>query len=93
MSRQSGRVTFPNSAKSALSEPSVLSDELVSKENPFKMPPDSDIFLLRDKERQKKKQVSQLNKYACVHTVHTVHVCVCVCVHVCVCVVCVCVCV
>jgi len=33
-----------------------MSDELVSKENPFKMPPDCDIFLLRDKERQKKKQ-------------------------------------
>ncbi|KAL8558193.1 hypothetical protein ACOMHN_036282 [Nucella lapillus] len=55
-SRQSGRVTFPNSAKSVSSEQTVMSDDLVSKENPFKMPPDSDIFLLRDKERQKKKQ-------------------------------------
>ncbi len=27
------------------------------KGNPFKMPPDNDIFLLRDKERQRKKQV------------------------------------
>lgn len=26
-------------------------------ENPFKMPPDNDIFLLRDKERQRKMQV------------------------------------
>ncbi|XP_076448152.1 cilia- and flagella-associated protein 100-like [Babylonia areolata] len=55
-SRQSGRVTFPNSAKSMSSEQTVMSDDLVCKENPFKMPPDSDIFLLRDKERQKKKQ-------------------------------------
>nr|KAG5711462.1 hypothetical protein BaRGS_025889 [Batillaria attramentaria] len=31
-------------------------DDPILKENPFKMPPDSDIFLLRDKERQRKKQ-------------------------------------
>lgn len=54
-SRQSGRVTFPNSAKSSSSR-SVLSDESMPGNNPFKMPPDSDIFLMRDKERQKKKQ-------------------------------------
>ena len=30
--------------------------------NPFKMPPDDDIFLLRDKERQQKKQVGQENE-------------------------------
>ena len=32
-------------------------DESDVKGNPFRMPPDNDIFLLRDKERQKKKQV------------------------------------
>lgn len=32
-------------------------DELVSQGNPFKMPADSDIFVLRDKERQRKKLV------------------------------------
>ncbi|XP_052779222.1 cilia- and flagella-associated protein 100-like [Mya arenaria] len=54
-SRQSGRVTFPNSAKSS-SNHSVLSDDTAPAGNPFKMPPDSDIFLMRDKERQRKKQ-------------------------------------
>ncbi|XP_045165036.1 cilia- and flagella-associated protein 100-like isoform X2 [Mercenaria mercenaria] len=54
-SRQSGRVTFPNSAKSS-SNHSVLSDDTMPAGNPFKMPPDSDIFLMRDKERQRKKQ-------------------------------------
>lgn len=54
-SRQSGRVTFPNSAKSG-SNKSVLSDDLVPQGNPFKMPPEVDIFVLRDKERQRKKQ-------------------------------------
>lgn len=54
-SRQSGRVTFPNSAKSSSSR-SIMSDDTIPGANPFKMPPDSDIFLMRDKERQKKKQ-------------------------------------
>lgn len=54
-SRQSGRVTFPNSAKSGSSINSLRTDEIIPKGNPFKMPPDSDIFLLRDKERQRKK--------------------------------------
>lgn len=54
-SRQSGRVTFPNSAKSS-SNHSELSDDTMPAGNPFKMPPDSDIFLMRDKERQRKKQ-------------------------------------
>jgi len=56
VSRQSGRVTFPNSAKSGSSAQSMRTDEIIPKGNPFKMPPDSDIFLLRDKERQRKKQ-------------------------------------
>ncbi|XP_064605525.1 LOW QUALITY PROTEIN: cilia- and flagella-associated protein 100-like [Liolophura sinensis] len=56
VSRQSGRVTFPNSAKSGSSRQSVISDELVPPGNPFKMPQESDIFMLRDKERQRKKQ-------------------------------------
>lgn len=34
-----------------------ISDDTVPQGNPFKMPPDSDIFLMRDKERQRKKQV------------------------------------
>jgi len=55
-SRQSGRVTFPNSAKSGSSGHSIKTDDIMPKGNPFKMPPDSDIFLLRDKERQRKKQ-------------------------------------
>ncbi|KAK3102468.1 hypothetical protein FSP39_011574 [Pinctada imbricata] len=52
-SRQSGRVTFPNSAKSVST---VMSDDISKQGNPFKMPRDSDIFVLRDKERQRKKQ-------------------------------------
>ncbi|XP_022081515.1 cilia- and flagella-associated protein 100-like isoform X2 [Acanthaster planci] len=55
-SRQSGRVTFPHSIKSA-SEQSAISEngELPPDHNPFTMPPDNDIFMLRDKERQRKK--------------------------------------
>ena len=87
-SRQSGRVTFPNSAKSVSTVLSGIymysytncnwwllvffrficmhlyiklsfsfADELVPLGNPFKMPADSDIFVLRDKERQRKKLV------------------------------------
>lgn len=57
VSRQSGKVTFPNSGRSGSnSRNSVLSDESDQKSNPFRMPPENDIFLLRDKERQKKKQ-------------------------------------
>lgn len=41
---------------SRLKKNSVV-DELVSQGNPFKMPADSDIFVLRDKERQRKKLV------------------------------------
>ena len=37
----------------------ILFSELdTAKRNPFKMPPDNDIFMLRDKERQRKKFVS-----------------------------------
>ena len=39
----------------------LFTDEIIPKGNPFKMPPDSDIFLLRDKERQRKKQVHMYN--------------------------------
>ncbi|XP_038069732.1 cilia- and flagella-associated protein 100-like isoform X1 [Patiria miniata] len=55
-SRQSGRVTFPHSVKSA-SEQSIVSEneELPPDHNPFTMPADNDIFMLRDKERQRKK--------------------------------------
>lgn len=35
-----------------------VTDDTAPQGNPFKMPPDSDIFLMRDKERQRKKQVS-----------------------------------
>ena len=56
VSRQSGTVTFPNSLRSgAESRESNYSEEDM-KSNPFRMPPDNDIFLLRDKERQRKKQ-------------------------------------
>jgi len=58
VSTQSGKVTFPNSARSDDSRKMIKSsaDEHDPKINPFKMPPDNDIFLLRDKERQKMKQ-------------------------------------
>merc|ERR1712154_433151 len=64
VSRQSGRVTFPNSAKSGSSAQSMRTDEIIPKGNPFKMPPDSDIFLLRDKERQRKLKVHEKTTYA-----------------------------
>lgn len=39
-----------------------ISDDTIPQGNPFKMPPDSDIFLMRDKERQRKKQVLLQNR-------------------------------
>lgn len=59
VSRQSGRVTFPQSAKSISSSKSALQviDDEDPENNPFKVPPDQDIFMLRDKERQRKKEV------------------------------------
>ncbi|XP_046353274.1 cilia- and flagella-associated protein 100-like [Haliotis rufescens] len=65
-SRQSGRVTFPNSAKSA-SSVGLAEDEFASQGNPFKMPPDSDIFMLRDKERQRKKVEREKQRKLHVH--------------------------
>ncbi|XP_021343991.1 cilia- and flagella-associated protein 100-like isoform X1 [Mizuhopecten yessoensis] len=56
ISGQSGRVTFPNSAKSGSSRSIMSADDAGTQGNPFKMAPDSDIFVLRDKERQRKKQ-------------------------------------
>lgn len=37
-------------------------DDLVPQGNPFKMPAEVDIFVLRDKERQRKKQVSSFQQ-------------------------------
>lgn len=55
-SHQSGRVTFPNSAKSGSERSVVLADEEMPEDyNPFTIPADNDIFMLRDKERQRKK--------------------------------------
>ncbi|XP_002742365.1 cilia- and flagella-associated protein 100-like [Saccoglossus kowalevskii] len=56
-SRQSGRVTFPQSTKSESHSGTALSesDEMPADHNPFTMPPENDIFLMRDKERQRKK--------------------------------------
>ena len=70
MSRQSGRVTFPQSAKSVSSSKSVgifLEDD-ASDANPFKVPADQDIFMLRDKERQRKKDVRKCVTLLVQHT-------------------------
>jgi len=63
VSRQSGRVTFPQSAKSTSSAKSLVvveEDEFLPDSNPFKVPHDQDVFMLRDKERQRKKEVDCL---------------------------------
>lgn len=58
-SKYSGKVTFP-SARTCSSKHtalSVISDSPKDpNHNPFSVPADNDIFMLRDKERQKKKQ-------------------------------------
>ncbi len=59
VSRESGMVALPDSARSRDSKARSLhsrESDVDPKANPFKMPPDNDIFLLRDKERQRKKQ-------------------------------------
>ncbi|XP_033103021.1 cilia- and flagella-associated protein 100-like [Anneissia japonica] len=54
-SHQSGRVTFPQAVKSETSSALVRHEELPPDHNPFTMPHENDIFMLRDKERQRKK--------------------------------------
>ena len=72
-SRQSGQVTFPQSEKSsskhsALSIFNGKSDSLLRKDvNPFKMPEDHDILMLRDKEKQKKKKERETQRELKVH--------------------------
>ncbi|XP_065065350.1 cilia- and flagella-associated protein 100-like [Rhopilema esculentum] len=73
VSRQSGQVTFPRSEKS-LSKHSALSllngdsEPFVKKDvNPFKMPADHDILMLRDKEKQKKKKERETQRELKVH--------------------------
>ncbi|XP_039250583.1 cilia- and flagella-associated protein 100-like [Styela clava] len=68
ISRQSGRVTFPQSAKSMSSSKSVVAVIENSPDvNPFKVPPDQDIFMLRDKERQRKKEERDQQRSLKVH--------------------------
>ncbi|CAK8690551.1 unnamed protein product [Clavelina lepadiformis] len=69
VSRQSGRVTFPQSAKSVSSSKSAdaLIDDESLDNNPFKVPPDQDIFMLRDKERQRKKEERDRQRSLHVH--------------------------
>ncbi|XP_071960569.1 cilia- and flagella-associated protein 100-like isoform X2 [Antedon mediterranea] len=55
MSRQSGRVTFPQSIQSETSSALIRAEDLPPNHNPFAMPRENDIFMLRDKERQRKK--------------------------------------
>ncbi|EDV29733.1 uncharacterized protein TRIADDRAFT_63550 [Trichoplax adhaerens] len=60
-SRQSGRVTFPTTiaSKSEISEPISINDEDSQEKelhrNPFKIPADNDIFILRDKDKQRRR--------------------------------------
>ncbi|XP_059171790.1 cilia- and flagella-associated protein 100-like [Physella acuta] len=49
-----GKVSVPNMPKLTVSGVTSKSESSRMKKNPFKMPPDTDIFLLRDKEKQKK---------------------------------------
>ncbi|XP_025108512.1 cilia- and flagella-associated protein 100-like [Pomacea canaliculata] len=66
ISRLTGQVTFPPSAKSAFNA-AGRQQEKVPKDNPFRMPPDSDIFVLRDKERQNKRKETQRQHKLHVH--------------------------
>ncbi|KAJ8046504.1 hypothetical protein HOLleu_05190 [Holothuria leucospilota] len=55
-SRQSGKVTFPYSAKTSSTSTALVEiEESSPNQNPFTIPADNDIFMLRDKERQRKK--------------------------------------
>lgn len=68
ISRGSGRVTFPQSAKSMSSTKSAIAIiENAADTNPFKVPPDQDIFMLRDKERQRKKEERDQQRSLRVH--------------------------
>eukprot|EP00112_Aurelia_sp_Birch-Aquarium-sp1_P007994 Seg1873.5 transcript_id=Seg1873.5/GoldUCD/mRNA.D3Y31 product="Cilia- and flagella-associated protein 100" protein_id=Seg1873.5/GoldUCD/D3Y31 len=73
VSRQSGQVTFPQSEKSsskhsALSIFNGKSDSHFRKDvNPFRMPDDHDILMLRDKEKQKKKKERETQRDLKVH--------------------------
>lgn len=67
VSRQSGKVTFPAQIRDNDSPVSDLSDDFDNKGNPFRMPPDMDIFTLRDREREKKKLERKRQKKLKVH--------------------------
>lgn len=72
-SRHSAQVTYPRSEKSsskhsALSLYNANNDPLIKKDvNPFKMPADHDILMLRDKEKQKKKKERETQRDLKVH--------------------------
>ena len=72
-SRHSGRGTYPRSEKSVSknSAPSpvrVITESVVKQDaNPFKMPADHDILMLRDKEKQKKKKERETQRELKVH--------------------------
>ncbi|KAH9490579.1 hypothetical protein Btru_033585 [Bulinus truncatus] len=63
--------------KSSLSKRKLDSAANITSVNPFKMPPDSDIFLLRDKEKQKKLKEKMRQKELKVHekTTYTSRIC------------------
>ncbi|XP_069499498.1 cilia- and flagella-associated protein 100 [Ambystoma mexicanum] len=69
--RPSATRSVLNSAKSGAETKSVVSartdDSRRLDPNPFKIPPDSQLFLLRDKEREKKKAERELQKTLKVH--------------------------
>ncbi|XP_013381774.1 cilia- and flagella-associated protein 100 isoform X1 [Lingula anatina] len=62
----SGQVALPTSAKTVSSQHTFATDDIAPK-NPFTMPQDNDIFMLRDKERQRKKQERIKNRNKKVH--------------------------
>ncbi|KAJ1110756.1 hypothetical protein NDU88_008102 [Pleurodeles waltl] len=70
-SRPSAPRSVVNSAKSGTGTKSAVSvcteDSRRVEQNPFKIPPDSQFFLLRDKEREKKKDERELQKTLKVH--------------------------
>lgn len=58
ISQHTGAVIFPESRKQSGRNKSPFSEDGNDPNvNPFRMPPDNDIFQRRDQERQKKKQV------------------------------------
>ncbi|KAM8929952.1 cilia- and flagella-associated protein 100 isoform 2-T2 [Pelodytes ibericus] len=76
ISHLSAQRSTTNSAKSSSAASGRVKKQSTVEENPFKIPPDVDFFLIRDQEKEKKQRKRELNKNLKIHqkTTHTTQI-------------------